>query len=439
MEANHGLHVLVVGGGGREHALVWKLAQSPRVARLTCIPGNPGIAALADCVALPLEPAALAAWASANQVDLTVVGPEAPLAEGIADAFALRGLRLFGPSRAAAEIESSKAFAKAFMERHGIPTATYRAFDALPAALEYVDGLPEGPLVVKADGLAAGKGVVVAAGRQEAAHALRDLMGGSLGQAGSRVVVEEFLTGREVSVLAFSDGSDLLVMPTAQDHKPLLDGDRGPNTGGMGTISPVPEVTDDLVAEVTQTILRPALAGLAAEGRPFRGVLFAGLMITAAGPRVLEFNCRFGDPETQPLMLLLESDLLDILEAVVDGHLGQAEARWSTEAAACVVLASEGYPGAYPKGRPIAGLEDAERLPGVAVFHAGTAWAGGPSGPGGAGGGDVVTAGGRVLGVAARGANLDLALARCYQAAALISFEGMQYRRDIGRRGAQGA
>ena len=436
MVTSHGLHVLVVGGGGREHALVWKLAQSQRVGRLTCIPGNPGIAALAECVSLPLEPAALAGWAEANQVDLTVVGSEGPLAEGIADLFARRGLRLFGPSQAAAEIESSKAFAKAFMERHGIPTAAYRAFDALGEALEYVTSLPEGPLVVKADGLAAGKGVVVATCREQAAEALRDLMGGSLGQAGHRVVVEEFLAGWEVSVLAFSDGTDILVMPPAQDHKPLLDGDQGPNTGGMGAISPVPGVTEDLMAEVEQTILRPAIAGLAGEGRPFRGVLFAGLMITPAGPRVLEFNCRLGDPETQPLMFRLESDLLDILEAVVEGRLGQVDARWSKEAAACVVLASEGYPGPYPKGRCIEGLKEAESLPGVAVFHAGTALAVGPEGASEGSALGLVTAGGRVLGITARGTRLDSALARCYEAVGLISFEGMQFRRDIGRRGA---
>lgn len=448
-------HVLVIGGGGREHALVWKLAQSPRVSRITCVPGNPGIAELADCLPLNPDPQSLADWAEEQRVDLTLVGPEVHLAQGIADVFAARGLLLFGPTRAAAEIEWSKVFAKGFMKRHGIPTAGYEVFHSLPEALRYVEGRPEGPLVVKADGLAAGKGVVVAAGRAEARAALTGLLTrngagrerpgqGPAGTPESPVVVEEFLSGQEISVLCLTDGKHLLVMPPAQDHKALLDGDIGPNTGGMGTISPVPWVTAALLEEIERTVLRPAVAGLASEGRPFRGVLFAGLMITAEGPRVLEFNSRFGDPETQALMVRLESDLFDLLQASVRGDLDRVQARWRDEAAACVVLASEGYPGNYPKGRPITGLEEASRLSGVAVFHAGTALAPAAAVWQAAGGATqvtaggiatpVVTAGGRVLGIAARGDDLADALDRCYQAANLVQFEGKQYRHDIGRR-----
>ncbi|MHB9144829.1 MAG: phosphoribosylamine--glycine ligase [Symbiobacteriia bacterium] len=415
-----GDHVLVIGGGGREHALVWKLAQSPLVERLTCAPGNPGIGSLAECLPLDQSPAALADWAVANRATLTVVGPEAPLAAGIADVFAARGLLLFGPSRAAAEIEWSKAFAKEFMMRWGIRTAGYASLESLPEALAYIAGQPEGPLVVKADGLAAGKGVFVAASRGEAREAARQIFGGSLGEAGRRVIIEEFLAGREVSVLAVTDGKDLVILPPAQDHKRLLAGDQGPNTGGMGAISPVPWFSAADLKTVEEKVLRPALRGLAAEGRPFRGVLYAGLMMMPDGPLVLEFNCRFGDPETEPLLRRLDSDLYPLLAAAAAGNLGDVKATWSDDAAACVVLAAGGYPGVYEKGHVIHGLTQAAAVPGVVVFQAGTA------------GEPVVTAGGRVLAVTARAHDQAAALARCYEAAGLIHFEGMQLRPDIG-------
>lgn len=439
-----GNHVLVIGGGAREHALVWKLAQSPKVARITCVPGNPGIAELATCLALDLAPEALADWAGLHRVDLTVVGPEAPLAAGISDAFQARGLAIFGPSRAASEVEWSKAFAKDFMARHHIPTAAHAAFASLPEALAYIDRQPEGPLVVKADGLAAGKGVYVTGGRGEAREAVLQLLSGSLGKAGRRVIIEEFLEGREVSVLSLTDGENLLLLPPAQDHKRLSEGDQGPNTGGMGAISPVPWFTPEDLAAVEKAVLRPAIRGLAAEGRPYRGVLYAGLMMTPAGPRVLEFNSRFGDPETQPLLMRLESDLFDLLFAAAIGSLVGARPNWSKDAAACVVMASEGYPGNHAGGRRISGLGQAAGVTGVAVFHAGTAYAPDDAvmaGLGDPGAGDarngahplVVTAGGRVLAVTARGENLEAALARCYSAVGLIRFEGMQFRPDIGR------
>lgn len=419
------MKILIVGSGGREHALAWKMAQSARLAGLYVAPGNGGIA---ESVPIPAEDSdRLLAFARKAGIDLTVVGPEAPLAAGIVDRFQAAGRRIFGPVQAAARLESSKAFAKDFMARYGIPTARYATFDDYHAALRHLLDV-DYPVVVKASGLAAGKGVIVPDGRDEAEKALRQIMiERAFGTAGDQVVIEERLTGPEVSVLAFSDGATVVPMPPAQDHKRLLDGDRGPNTGGMGAFAPAPICPPALVEQIVRTILRPTVDGMRAEGTPYRGVLYAGLMLTPDGPKVLEFNCRFGDPETQAILPLLESDLLEILDACVDGRLAQAAVRWRAGACACVVLASGGYPGHYEKGYPITGLDAAAKLPGVMLFHAGTRHRDATA--------QIVTDGGRVLGVTAVGESLDQALARAYAAAGQIRFEGMQYRQDIGRKG----
>lgn len=430
--------ILVIGRGGREHALAWKLAQSPRVGRVWVAPGNGGTALAGGKVANVALPetdfAGLIAFARQNGVTLTVVGPEAPLAEGIVDAFQAAGLRCFGPSRAAAQIEASKAFAKDFMARHGIPTARYATFTDFDAALNHLRRV-DYPVVIKASGLAAGKGVIVPSTPVEAEAALRQIMvDREFGAAGDQVVIEERLEGQEASVLAFCDGRTVAVMPAAQDHKRVFDGDRGPNTGGMGAYAPAPLVTPALLEEARRTVLQPAVDGLAAEGAPYVGVLYAGLMLTTnrspfTGYRspfaVLEFNCRFGDPETQAILPLLASDLVDVVEACLDGRLGQAAVRWRTGAAATVVAASEGYPGAYPKGREITGVAEAEALPGVAVFHAGTRLTED---------GRLLTDGGRVLAVTGVGDDLATALARAYAGIERIRFQGMHYRRDIGAR-----
>lgn len=386
------MKVLVVGGGGREHAIVWKLAQSPLVDCIYCAPGNAGIAQLADCVNIKAEDVeGLLDFALAEAVDMTVVGPEAPLAAGIVDKFEAAGLKIFGPSQRAALIEGSKALAKEIMYKYNIPTAKYADFTELDAALAYLEE-QGAPIVIKADGLAAGKGVVVAMTLAEAQAAVRDMLSGNaFGQAGSRVVIEEFLQGEEVSVLAFSDGKTILPMVSAQDHKRVFDGDKGPNTGGMGAYSPAPVYTDVLAAEVLEKVLQPAVDGMAAEGRLYKGVLYAGLMLTPDGVRVLEFNARFGDPETQAVLMRLKSDLAEVMLAVIEGRLAEQKLEWYDEAAVCVVLASGGYPGSYKKGLAISGLE-AERLE-VEVFHAGTKFVGQ----------QVMTDGGRVLGVTARG------------------------------------
>jgi len=422
------MNCLIVGSGGREHALAWKAARSPRLSHLYVAPGNGGTAlqnpeGRIRNVDLRVEDsAAVAAFCRAQNIDLVIIGPEAPLAAGLADELRSAGLRVFGPSQAAAQIEASKAFAKAFMVRHGIPTARYVAFTDFYEAVGHLLQI-DYPVVIKASGLAAGKGVILPGCADEAEAALRQIMlDREFGSAGEEVIVEERLTGEEVSLLAFTDGVTVRPMPPAQDHKRLLDGDHGPNTGGMGAYSPAPICPPELTEQLTRTILQPAVDGLRAEGRPFTGVLYAGLMFTPAGPRVLEFNCRFGDPETQAILPLLDSDLLDIAEACADGRLAEVPVKWKANAAACVVLASEGYPGSYPKGREIHGLE---AVPADAiVFHAGTRLAEGK----------VLTAGGRVLGVTGRGDTLPEALRRAYAAVDAISFEGMQYRRDIGWR-----
>ncbi|MGI9952231.1 phosphoribosylamine--glycine ligase [Moorellaceae bacterium AZ2] len=416
------MKVLVIGGGGREHALVWKIAQSPVVTEIFCAPGNAGIATQAYCIPIPPEDIeGLVDFARRADIQLTVVGPELPLVAGIVDAFEAAGLRIFGPRREAAVLEGSKAWAKDFMLKNGIPTARYAVVDNLADARRYIE--KQGvPVVIKADGLAAGKGVIIAEDEEEALRAVEEMLGGRFGAAGQRIILEEKLTGEEVSAMAFCAGEDVLPLLASQDHKRALDGDQGPNTGGMGAYAPVPFYDERMAAQVMETILRPAVQAMAAAGRPYRGVLYAGLMLTSQGPRVLEFNCRLGDPEAQPLLMLLKSDLVSIMLAALEGRLDQVELEWYPGAAACVVLAAPGYPGDYPQGEVITGLEKIP--PGVEVFHAGTALKKGR----------VVTAGGRVLGVAARGETLAEALNRAYAAAELIDFPGKQYRRDIGWR-----
>ncbi|HEU4964422.1 MAG TPA: phosphoribosylamine--glycine ligase [Bacilli bacterium] len=418
------MKVLVVGGGGREHAIVWKLAQSPQKPELYCAPGNPGIAELASCVAIGAEDvAALADFAEREGIDLTVVGPEAPLLAGIVDAFEARGLKAFGPKKAAALIEGSKAFAKEVMERNQVPTAKYRDFTELDAALAYVRA--EGaPIVIKADGLAAGKGVVVAMTLPEAEEALASMMQDKeFGNAGDKVVIEEFLTGQECTVLSFVSGDTIRMMVPSQDHKPVYDGDKGPNTGGMGTYSPVPMVDEALLQQIEETIIRPTVKGMQAVDAPFNGILYTGLMLTETGPKVIEFNARFGDPETQVVLPRLESDLLALFQSVVDGTLAEQEIEWSERATVCVIMASEGYPGSYRKGDLITGLEAAANGNGV-VFHAGTKQTDA----------GIVTNGGRVLGVTGYGADLKAAKEQAYQMVKQIEFQGAHYRTDIAEK-----
>ena len=417
------MKILVIGSGGREHALLWKLSQSPRVTSLLCAPGNAGTATIAtNQPVAATDLSALVALAKAEKVDLTIVGPDDPLAAGVVDLFHAEGLRVFGPVAAAARLEASKSFAKEFMVRHGIPTAGSATFSDSAAALAHC-ATASYPLVVKADGLALGKGVVIAQNREEAATAVRQSMIEKVfGDAGNTVVIEEFLTGPECSIHALVDGKGYALFPDAKDHKRALDGDQGLNTGGMGTISPSREVDAAMQGRIRAEILDPFVRGLAADGLPFSGMLFPGLMMTPNGPKVLEFNCRFGDPETQSLMRRLKSDLLDLIEATIDGKLSSATPDWDTRAAVCIVLASGGYPGPIEKGKVITGIEAASADPDVVVFHAGTALKDGK----------VVTNGGRVLGVTALGATLEEARAKAYAAAEKISFEGKQLRRDIG-------
>ncbi|MBS4007741.1 MAG: phosphoribosylamine--glycine ligase [Clostridium sp.] len=419
------MRVLVVGSGGREHVLVWKLLQSPRVEKVFCAPGNAGIAELAECVPIAIDQQEkMLEFARNNKIALTVVGPEAPLTAGLADIFLEAGLLVFGPNKAAAQLEGSKAFAKALMEKYRIPTAESRTFTSADSAFAYLKE-KGAPIVVKADGLAAGKGVVVAATPEEAADAVRRIMVlREYGEAGNRVVIEEFLAGEEVSVLAFSDGRTVIPMVSAQDHKAVYDGDRGPNTGGMGAYSPAPVLSRELLAEVEEKILRPTVAGLASEGIVFRGILYAGLMITKTGPKVLEYNVRFGDPECQAVLPRLKSDLPTIMLAVINGSLFEQQIEWHDNHTACVVMAAGGYPGQYKQGEIITGLAQAARLTDVYVFHAGTAQKDDKT----------VTAGGRVLGVTGWGSSLQEALHKAYEAVEKISFPGAHYRRDIGRK-----
>ena len=420
------MKVLVIGAGGREHAIAWKLAQSPRITEVLVAPGNPGTAREPKLRNLaPSAVADLVELAQREQVGFTVVGPEAPLAAGVVDAFRAARLPIFGPTRAAAQLESSKDFAKQFLVRHNIPTAKYETFSDAAAAHAYIER--EGaPIVIKADGLAAGKGVVVAMSADEAHAAINMmLLDNKMGDAGARVVIEEFMEGEEASFIVMADGRNALALATSQDHKRLLDGDRGPNTGGMGAYSPAPVVTPEVHARVMREVIQPTLAGMAAEGLPYTGFLYAGLMIDGEGsPRVVEFNCRLGDPETQPILMRLKSDLADLVEAAIAGTLDQSKAEWDPRFALGVVLAAAGYPDSPRKGDPITGLPT-HALADAHVFHAGTAEQDG----------QVVTAGGRVLCVTALGEDVHAAQQRAYALAAAIHFDGCQYRRDIGHRG----
>ena len=419
------MKVLVIGSGGREHALVWKLRQSPRVTKIYCAPGNGGIAGEAECVAVDVKSLdSLTAVANQIQPDLTVVGPELPLMLGVVDEFTRRGWRTFGPTKAAAQLETSKSFAKEFLQRHHIPTAHYaicNSAEEVRSALHHFHP----PLVVKADGLAAGKGVVIAKTKDEAATVASEMLSGKmLGEAGSRVVLEEFLEGEELSFLVVSDGERVAPLVAAQDHKRVGDGDTGPNTGGMGAYSTRTIVDDQMREWLLAHVARPVVAGMRAEGAEYRGVLYCGLMMTPRGPMVLEFNCRFGDPETQPILMRMESDLVEAIEASIDGRTSDGDFKWSDDATVCVVIASGGYPGAFEVGKKIIGLEDAAKLEGVKVFHAGTSKRDGA----------FYTSGGRVLGVTARATELQTAVQRVYDACTKIGFEGAHYRKDIAAR-----
>ncbi len=419
------MNILVVGSGGREHALVWKLAQSPRVTRLYCAPGNAGIEALATCVPIAADDVAgLKAFVVQAGIYLTVVGPEAALAAGIADEFRKAKLRVFGPTKAAAQLEASKSFAKELLVRHRIPTAKAKSFTAVAPALDYLADHPL-PVVVKADGLAQGKGVVVAPSREEAIGAVRSMLEAkTFGAAGAQIVIEEFLEGEEVSLMAFTDGKAVVPMVAAQDHKRVGDGDTGPNTGGMGTYAPAPLATTALRTTVQREILIPVVEAMAKAGRPYQGVLYAGIMVVKGRPYVLEFNARFGDPETQVVLPLLETDLVDVIEAVVEHRLDQLSVSWKSAAAVCVVMASGGYPGSYRLGVPITGLPTVGGSSRVVVFHAGTKREADR----------LVTAGGRVLGVTGVGADFQEARAAAYEVVKSISFDGCHYRTDIGHR-----
>jgi phosphoribosylamine--glycine ligase len=419
--------VLVVGNGGREHALAWKIRQSPLVTEVFCAPGNAGIAELADCV--PIDTSNIvevADFAQTIKADLTVVGPELPMVLGIADEFNRRGLSIFCPSRAAAELEGSKAFAREFMQRHNVPSPGYRICTTVDEALAVVKEAPFGfPMVLKADGLASGKGTVLAKDAKEAKAVVTSMMTDKkFGSAGAKLVVEEFLNGEEVSFLVFSDGAKVLPLMSAQDHKRLLDNDEGPNTGGMGAVSPATTLTVEGHKQIMQEVILPTIAGMAAENRRYQGVLYAGIMMTDKGPRTLEFNARFGDPETQAILARMRSDIVPVLSGIAQGSLKDAKIEWAKEPAVCVVLASRGYPDQSDSGRAVSGLESLKGQSDVFAFHAATA----------AKDGKVVTVGGRVLGITALGANLEGAIQRAYDAVSKVSFDGMQYRKDIGRR-----
>jgi len=419
------MKVLVIGSGGREHALVWKLRQSPRVSKVYCAPGNGGIGDEAECLAADVKSVeSLVALANQTRPDLTIVGPELPLQLGVVDEFSRRGWRIFGPTKAAARLESSKSFAKQFLQRHRIPTAHYaiaNSADEVHAALPHFHM----PVLVKADGLAAGRGVVICKSREEAASVSAEMLSGKmLGEAGSRVVLEECLQGDELSFLVLSDGERVVPLVAAQDYKRIGDGDTGPNTGGMGAYSTRSILDDQMRNWLVQHIARPVVEGMKDEGAEYKGILYCGLMMTARGPMVLEFNCRFGDPETQPILMRLESDLVEALEASIEGRVSDGDFRWSADASVCVVMASGGYPGTFEVGKKVMGLEEAGKAEGVKIFHAGTSKRDGA----------YYTAGGRVLGVTARAADLPTAVQRAYDVVSKIGFEGAHYRKDIAAR-----
>lgn len=420
------MKVLVVGRGGREHALCWKIAQRPDT-EVYVAPGNIGMVDVATLVNIKVDDiAGLVDFAKAEGIDLTVVGPELPLTLGIVDAFQEAGLACFGPNKAAAKLEGSKAFSKELMKKYGIPTAAFDTFTDVEKAKAFVDEIGV-PCVVKADGLAAGKGVIICMTREEADKAIEDMLTDhAFGDASATIVIEEYMVGPEVSVLAFADGKSVLPMVSAQDHKRIFDGDKGPNTGGMGAYSPAPVYTEALSAEVNKTIIEPTIAAMAAEGTPFTGILYTGLMLTEKGPRVLEYNVRFGDPETQPIMVRMKSDIVALFQACVDGKLDEATLEWHDEAAVCVIMASGGYPASSEKGVPIHGLDDIAAEEAI-VFHSGTAEKDG----------EIVTNGGRVLGVTAKDATIKGAIDKAYAAVEKINFDHMQFRRDIGARALQ--
>jgi len=419
------MKILVVGGGGREHALVWKIVQSPKVSKVYCAPGNAGISEQATLVPIQANDLnGLLEFALKEKIDLTVVGPEDPLTRGIVDLFESKGLLVFGANKKAAEIEGSKAFAKEMMKKYRIPTGFYEIFDNRDEAVRYIRN-QGAPIVVKADGLAAGKGVIVCKTVEEAIHSVDQIMVEKMfGNAGNRVVVEEYLVGEEASYIAFTDGKTILPLASSQDHKAILDGDQGPNTGGMGAYSPAPVVTDEVHEKIIEKILRPIIYGMGEEGRPYQGVLYAGLMIHEGHPKVLEFNARFGDPETQPALMRMKGDIVPILEACMQGTLSRHKIEWDNRAAVCVVLASQGYPGDYEKGKIIEGLKEVSQMEKVFVFHAGTILKDG----------QVITNGGRVLGVTGLGEDISRAIESTYQAVKKISWEGVYYRTDIGQK-----
>ncbi|HIS81392.1 MAG TPA: phosphoribosylamine--glycine ligase [Candidatus Scatomonas merdavium] len=419
------MKILIVGSGGREHAIAWKVAQSPKAEKIYCAPGNAGIAEYAECVDIgAMEFEKLVAFAKEKEIDLTIVGMDDPLVGGIVDAFEAEGLRVFGPRKNAAILEGSKAFSKDLMKKYGIPTAAYETFDDPEAALSYLE-TARFPIVLKADGLALGKGVLICNTPEEARDGVRQIMQDKkFGCAGNQMVIEEFMTGREVSVLSFVDGKTIKTMASAQDHKRAKDGDQGLNTGGMGNFSPTPFYTPEIDAFCQKYIFQPTVDAMASEGRPFKGVIFFGLMLTADGPKVLEYNARFGDPEAQVVLPRMKNDMVDVVEACIDGTLDQIDLEFTDEAAVCVVLASDGYPVSYEKGFPIRGLENFKGKEGCYVFHAGTKFDGQ---------GQIVTNGGRVLGVTALGADLKEARANAYKAVELVDFDNKYFRHDIGK------
>jgi phosphoribosylamine--glycine ligase len=420
------MKILVIGSGGREHALVWKISQSPLVDKIYCAPGNAGTAELAQNVNIKADDVqSLKKFALTNLINLTVVGPEAPLVAGIVNEFERDGLKIFGPGKEAASIEGSKVFSKEFMVKYDIPTAKAAIFDDALKAKEYINSIGV-PVVVKADGLAAGKGVIVCQTKDKAISAVELMMEKKeFGSAGNKIVIEECLEGEEASIIAFSDGKSIVPLASSQDHKRVFDNDKGPNTGGMGAYSPAPVVSDRLMEEVEVNVLRPFVLGMEQEGIKYKGIIYAGIMVTKEGPKVLEFNCRLGDPETQPILMRMKSDIVPIFIAVVDEKLDEKLIEWDKRAAVCVVLAAGGYPGKYEKGIPIEGTEKVNQLRNAYVFHAGTKMQSS---------GQIVTAGGRVLGVTALGDNIKFAIENAYRAVSLINFSGMHYRKDIGKK-----
>ena len=419
------MKVLVIGSGGREHAIVWKISKSNKAKKIFCAPGNGGISEIAECVNINPEVSDnLINFAKKEKIDLTVVGPEVPLVNGIVNDFEKNNLRIFGPYKEAAKLEGSKSFAKDFMKRNNIPTAKFQTFDSIKKAKNFIEECSF-PLVIKVDGLAAGKGVIIVNSLEEASKTLNDIMvKKKFGGAGEKVVIEEMLHGEEASYLVFTDGNSVISMPSSQDHKRIFDDDRGPNTGGMGAYSPAPVINRKLEKKIMEKIIFPAVQGMKREGKIYKGILYAGIMVCNGEPFVLEFNVRFGDPETQPILMRMKSDIIDVIEAVIDRNLEEAKIEWDTMAAVCIVMASKGYPGDYERDKEISGLSEVSELDDVFVFHAGTRKSNGK----------FYTSGGRVLGVTALGNGIEEAITRAYEVTSKINFEGAHYRRDIGRK-----